>query len=218
MDETRRCPRCRAELPKTGEHFETRKRANGSVWWGYCRPCLRELSREKYRRMRADPERAARDRQRRAANARRWRNRNRPAVAASHARWYETMRTDPERVAAYNARQRMGFRLRREQATGSLEVGHFPALYEPYKAAPNGSKAGQMLDAGPLVAWLRDRFPGWTMDEIAEVCGIDEAGVRRLLNGQYRRVSLHVADRAFVNAGAPHLLAILYPLREAAVA
>lgn len=161
--------------------------------------------------MREDAARTEAWRAQRRETSRRYRERHPDRVAETRARYLAAVMADPEKRHAYNVRQRIEHRLRRERDAGTLELAKpGVAEFDGYAPAGNGHW-GPMLKADPLREWLAYEFQGWDTASIGLRCGVDEATVRRLLTGQYKRVSLHVADRMFVNADCAHLLAVLYP-------
>lgn len=123
---------------------------------------------------------------------------------------YERMRSDPDRWRDYLVKQRIDSRLQ-----GRVRNAQEPKVsaVDGYASAP--SKLGPMLPAAPIATWLRSEFPGYALTELAERLGEDDRLLWRLLHEQ-DEVSLHVADRIFVKADCPHLLALLYPIEEAA--
>lgn len=156
----------------------------------YCRSCHNKLNREWRARVQADStKRAARNARQREIDARQ------RADAAGRAEWLITRRFENENRQRY----------------WPSAVG---AYVPPATMANGGRRAGGWLDAGPLAQWMRREFHGWDHEEVARLLGVDGATVRRLVAGDARRVSLLIADRMFVNADCPHLLAVLYPLGE----
>lgn len=69
------------------------------------------------------------------------------------------------------------------------------------------------LPTEPLSRWLRDKIAtAGGPSEASVMLGLDQAQLRRMADGENRRVHLRTADALFTKAGEPHLLAMLYPL------
>jgi hypothetical protein len=154
------------------------------------------------------------NRKRIAARVKAWRKAN-PDRAAEHRRTaWRNLRADPERYGERLVRERIGRRLR-GTAKG---VFAFPA-YDGWKPPPpahgQSNHQAPILDATALADWLRFEFGAWPLEETARRLGVNEATVRRLMSGEQRHVSLHIADRMLVGADCVHLLALLYPDEEA---
>lgn len=171
-----------------------------------CAPCQIE------RRRAADRRRYREHADEVKARVREWQKRN-PEKFRSYMRTaWENMRSDPERWNAYLVKQRIDRRVYGKGGTAQAPK----ASIEGWQEAPRGSHFGEQLDAAPLSAWLRHEFHGWGYTDVARQLGEDDRQMRRLLLGEQRYISLHVADRICVKADCTHMLAVLYPMEQAA--
>lgn len=231
----RTCKGCGRTLPLDAENFEPArgKDSHARYFRRTCRACMREAKNRRYQDEMADPKRRARRRrlmseyarQRRRANPEKTREEDRRRNQANYAKKLARWEADAKARAEDLAKRRIDTRLRRERQAGTLELAKpQPAIVEPYERI-----GSQRVPAEPLATWVaelharlsnRQRFAPdpWTYGQTAVRCGVDEATVRRLLDGAYRSVGLPLADRMFCSAGHPEMLAILYPLDESEAA
>lgn len=226
----RRCQKCGKSRPYPSAFARTR---NGTVSGVTCNRCggergclkcgqLRRVPSEilplgsvcfackRKRRLAYDKARYRENREAIIARVKDWIERNPEKHTEYMRRSWERLRSDPERWREYLVNQRIDGRLQ-GRVRNAQEL---KASVDGYATAPQ-SHLGPMLDAGPIVAWLRSEFPDYPIKELADRLGEDDRSLWRLLNEQHE-ISLHVADRIFVKADCPHLLALLYPIEEAA--
>jgi hypothetical protein len=199
------CPRCRKR--KALRAF-TRKRSPVTGEWLYrhCRQCDRRKQREIARRRKADPERWARYRAEQRERLRRARARNPEQYRRYSLAYRERLRKKGRWAEVVLIPQRFRKEERRRMQKKRTA--------EPYIEPPVGVRTPPYVDAEPLADWLSRHFNGFDSHEIAHALGVEGTYLRRVMDGTYRTVSLHIADRIFVAAGCPHLLAVLYPLDE----
>lgn len=203
---TKVCPKCGVRKAKTRRNFSGYRSKASGVWiFRICKKCQRAYKQQYMARVNADPVKAERyRRQQRESYARRHAADPERFNAWSRTYRQRVRRTNPERAfATYVLPQRFRMEKRRLQRAR-----------ERYVEPPVGARTPPYVDTAPLTTWLRRHFDGWEACEIARVVNVDGTYMRRLMAGEYATVSLHIADRIFVAAGCPHLLALLYPLED----
>jgi hypothetical protein len=207
----KRCSRC--GRTKALQHFvRVRHPRNPGAWmYKHCRACDRERQLAYRVAIQADPVRRADRNAKTTVKNRRLRAANPERYAAYQAAYRERLKSRPENHALFLIDRRF----RRE---GRINMAPAVDGYEPPSSGAHGhsNHTGPMLDVAPMRDWLAYEFQSWDCKDVARRCGVNEATVRRILSGQQRTVSLHIADRMFVNADCPHLLALLYPVEVAA--
>lgn len=203
------CRACGTRKPLTVKNYYRRDGRYGHV----CNVCHNARSRANYRKRKADPVAAARERAMNAERQRRYRRRDGGAAERERCRVYRA------RIAANAARQAevlQDARIRVRLAKGNdvRPPVRATATIGAYEPPVMTGHTGPMLDVEPLAAWLSHRFGDLSTKELSARLGVDEATVRRVRTRAQRKISLHIADRMFVNALEPQMLAILYPLPD----
>jgi hypothetical protein len=156
----------------------------------------------------ADEERAAQIKQRHNETQREWRQRTGKNRAYCRA-WRARIMADPERREEYNANQRMDYRLRQEQQ-GRTDVrrlrtkGGYASTWARQDTVP----------AAPFAAWLKRVYPNASGWELQHILGPDESWFRRVFDGEKDEIRLDTVDRCVVAYGDPGLLHDLYPMDE----
>ena len=204
----RRCTHCGEFKPLHPKHFERRKSGR---WCSWCRACRVADARARYHRNRQDPEYVERYRAQSNAARRRRRQLNPEVERARTRREYAQQMTRPGVRERSAARHRRNYHIR--QGHHSLLARMEFAGEPPWEPVKPGS---QLVDAGPISVWMRVAFHGWAAKEIGRWLGEDETAIARLLCGERKRLSLHIADRMLTRAGRPDLLNAFYPVEDAA--
>lgn len=217
------CHRCSRLLPVTSEFFYF---TQAGKFMRPCRRCRREQSHAAWEAIKADPVKLAEHRAENARRRREVRAENGNAadrMRAASRRWKARAEQDAAWKANARANRRINERLRAEREAGEMPERNYKhrAEFHGYVPLPKGSNGGSnhakpILRAEPLAAWLRREFGAWRVADLARRLEMDEATLRRLINGQSRYVSLHIADRILVGADCVHLLALLYPPEDVA--
>jgi hypothetical protein len=188
----RRCSRCGREARLTAaNYYVTRPRVEGVQRFDYrCKPCAREVGREKYRRQKESGERLARKREVGREAQRRYEQRHPDRVRAARKRYVARLKRQPTRWAERLDNRRIQAALRREAETGTARR-QAPRADTPRTVL---TERGGMLPSGPLVALVESRARGVVaLTEACEALAIDERQYRSWKAGQ--RVQLDVAER-----------------------
>lgn len=219
----RACKDCGKTFPLT-EGFEAVKGKQGVWYRRTCWDCMRSKNRERYARMMTKPDVRERRLRTLAEAAKRRRKEDPEAVRAVERRrnveYRARVMADPKRHEDHRVKRRIDAHVRNERTGGALEGAKpQPARYEPYDP-----KNDPHLATGPLREFVQGfhdrqtnrnrmaRFDATTnYEQTADLLEVEETYIRRLLAGEYQWVRLTIADRIFVKAGRPELLAILYP-------
>lgn len=159
----------------------------------------------KYEDENADAARLARRRARHREDQRRYAAAHPERVRDIQRRSRQRTQADPSRRAEHNAKQRICYRLRVDRPVSA----NHPARDEPYRRELSQT---ERLDIGPFARWLREMFPHTDASDVAAIVGCEAKQVRGVLAGTQRTIGLTVVDRAFVRAGHPYLLHVLYPV------
>lgn len=181
-------------------------------------PEQRDLKREVDRAQKALARLSRPDaRERENAASRRWRQRHPDRMLEASRRWMAKIKQDPARLAAHRETRRMENRLRRERNGRQAQI--------PSEASyRNGHGAQRLavarLPAAPLIAvlqeWLgplEDRSNGERStageEVLAELIGIADRNIRRILSGEQLTVRYQTADRICAALDLP--LHTIYP-------
>lgn len=195
-ERTRRCQVCQRVSEVPGEIKQLGRK---------CKRCLRESKRQQAR------ERYAQDaelRERTRAKAKAWNAANIERHHHHQRTTYRRIQADRGRKEAERVRRRMNDRIK-----GIVQGKVTPRSdsVAGWKPLPVGTHSGPQLSTGPLRDWLMREFGNWEHHEIAQRCGMDGSHLTRILRGEQQAISLHTADRIFVEADCTHMLALLYP-------
>jgi hypothetical protein len=219
----RTCKDCGQAFPLT-EGFEAVTGKQGVWYRRTCRDCTRSKNRARYARMMTKPDVRERRLRTLAEAAKRRRKEDPEAVRTTerrrNAEYRDRIKADPQRRKEDRIKRRIDAHLRKEAHGLGLEGAKSqPARYEPYDP-----KNDPHLATGPLREFVQGfhdrqtnrnrlaRFDATTnYEQTADLLEVEETYIRRLLAGDYQWVRLTIADRIFVKAGRPELLAILYP-------
>jgi len=68
-----------------------------------------------------------------------------------------------------------------------------------------------MLSNEPLRKWLRPYLLDTTVKELARHIGVDDTGLRRIVEGHYKKSQLDIIDKIFCRLGDPGALRREYP-------
>lgn len=127
-----------------------------------------------------------------------WRNKNREHIRELNRKAHLKRYSTPDRRELYRRQQREGWRIR---------YGRGGALWKKYRHEAEGRLP--LVDPQPFLVWL-DSLNGSTPTE-AEMGAALTRAIRRLRQGEHKRVGLDIVDQMGVLVGQPHLVHALYP-------
>jgi len=141
-----------------------------------------------------------------------WKAEHPDAVDRYRRASWENLKADPERyeerLVANRISRRLSGATRGERLHQARAGGYVPL--------PRGNHSGCQLPTEPLREWLLSAFKGWLITEIADYVGVDDSHLGKIISGKQQLVSEYVADKIFVGADCTYMLALLYPVEEAA--
>jgi hypothetical protein len=203
---TKVCRDCQRELPLTAEHFYTK--GNGK-WDTYCRPCRRARTKRAHDARMKTPEGLAEVRAYQRRKQATYRERHPERERKARQRRWSRIKADAPRHDQLNVNRRIDARLMGITAEGQRTRVATDAYRPPYSTE-------ELVDAEPLIRFLRDAFPGADHIALAEVLDANTTMMMRLVSGRQPQVALHVVDRMLtVGLRRPDLVAALYPLEAA---
>jgi hypothetical protein len=227
VPEVRTCRNCEQRLPIDVHHFAVNGPPRRDGVQGYrrtCRRCQARQSNERQKRLRRDPELGPEFRVKAAAWKRDWARRNPERSHAIQKRYRDKQMADPELHARLLDRIRRYYHERPDYREKRLHymrarywrekrIGLTGWTDEPdYEAATSNSPR---VSTQPLLALLAETFPGADSVQIAAALDWDYTHARRVIEGEYRHICLHVVDRLVTEGlGRPDLLGVLYPYED----
>lgn len=117
----------------------------------------------------------------------------------------------PVCIDCFRADQRKRDKQKRTGLRGSRPKHTFTAEQKA-TLPPVDCERTALLDAAPIREWIR-RQEGLDLnyEKLSKLVGVDETGMRRLMNGSYKTSKLDTVDRILCRMKSPDMLRELYP-------